>query len=72
MTVIMRKVGQDAQGEPTYQADNGYTMRREHGLTPNGNPLNGRWVLRDADGKFIDFDQYRHDLIEHNNFRTDY
>lgn len=39
-----------------------FTLAREHGKTPNGNELNGRWVLRDAKGEWVDFDQYRHDL----------
>lgn len=58
--------------EQEYRSDDGHTIKREQGLTPNGNPLNGRWVLRDPEGKFIDFNQYRHDLIEHNGFRTAY
>ena len=53
-------------GDP-YTSDDGWTMAREEGLTPNGNQLNNRWVLRDNTGKFIDFDQYRHDLAERNN-----
>ena len=42
-----------------------YTIMREYGKTPNGNDLNGRWVLR-VDGVLVDFDQYRNDLIERN------
>ena len=45
-----------------YQGENGTTLKREYGKTPNGNPLNGRWVLRNSNGKWIDFDQYRNDL----------
>ena len=42
-------------------------MQREHdGTTPAGNPIGGRWVLRDADGVWIDLDQYRTDLAERN------
>jgi hypothetical protein len=48
----------------TYRFENGYTMKREDGLTPNGNPVNNRWVLRDENGVFLDFDQYRNDLVE--------
>lgn len=48
-----------------YQSDCGKTLRREDGLTPNGNPINGKWVLRNEDGVFVDFDQYRHDLASH-------
>ena len=52
-----------------YKSIDGLTVKREDGLTPNGNELNQRWVLRDKDDNFIDFDQYRHDLAERNNFR---
>lgn len=44
--------------------DVAFTMAREQGLTENGNPLNGRWVLRDARGVWVDFDTYRNDLME--------
>ena len=44
--------------------DVAFTMAREQGLTDNGNPLNGRWVLRDAGGGWVDFDTYRNDLME--------
>jgi len=54
-----------------YKSECGYTMRREKkGTTPNGNPLNNRWVLRDCSGNFIDFDQYRNDLAERHNMKT--
>lgn len=39
-----------------------YTARREEGLTPNGNEIGGRWVVRDRDGNFVDVDKYRNDL----------
>ncbi len=39
-----------------------WSLKREYGKTPNGNPINGFWVLRDPDGKFIDYDQSRNDL----------
>jgi hypothetical protein len=32
-----------------YKSTNGWTMARENGLTPNGNELNGKWVLRDPE-----------------------
>jgi len=50
-----------------YIFENGFVMKRENGKTPNGNELNGRWVLRDENGDFIDFDQYRHDLADRHN-----
>jgi hypothetical protein len=38
-------------------------MRREYGtVSPNGNPIEGLWVLRDHDGKYIDYDRYRFDI----------
>lgn len=40
-----------------------FVMRREStGLTPNGNPIGGRWVLRTVRGEWVDVDQYRFDL----------
>lgn len=58
-------------GEESYIFDTGWTMRREYGLTPNGNPMNGRWVLRDDSGKMIDFDKYRNDLAAHYRLNLD-
>jgi hypothetical protein len=49
-----------------YRNNDGTVLRREHGETPNGNPLNGRWVLRNSKGLFIDFDRYRNDIAERN------
>lgn len=48
-----------------------WTMARENGLTPAGNHVNGRWVLR-RDGEWVDFDKYRSDLAERNRFKFDY
>lgn len=65
---VMREVGPEV-----LRTESGFEMKREHGTaSPNGNPINGRWVLRDPAGNFVDFDQYRHDLIERNGFRTAY
>lgn len=42
-----------------------YTMKREYGYTPNGNHLEGYWVLRDNKcSDLIDFGQYRNDIID--------
>lgn len=57
--------------EDVFRAPDGRSIQREAGLAPNGNPLNGRWVLRSAEGEFLDFDQYRHDLAERNDLRFD-
>jgi hypothetical protein len=43
-------------------------LRREGGKTPNGNPMNNRWVLR-SNGEFIDFDIYRNDIVERHSLR---
>jgi len=51
--------------ENHYQADDGVKLKREYGLTPNGNPMDGRWVLRNEKGDMVDFDKYRNDLAEH-------
>lgn len=57
------------QGEDSYVTDEGHTMRREEGLTPNGNPIRGRWVLRNADGSWIGYDENRLDLATRYGFR---
>jgi len=49
----------------------GFTIKRmPWGETPNGNPFAGRWVLHDAQGVYIDHDQYRTDLMERNGFNS--
>lgn len=50
-----------------YKSEEGCTVKREYGKTPNGNDFNGNWVYRDIKGTLIDFDQYRNDLAERNN-----
>ena len=55
-------------GEDHYHAGSGFSARREQGLTPNGNPIGGRWVLRDPQGKWVDVNQYRSDLFEGHGF----
>lgn len=52
-----------------YSDNAGNIMQREWGKTPNGNDLNGKWVLRDILSVMIDFDQYRHDLAERNDIK---
>lgn len=46
-----------------YESSFGHIVQREYGKTPNGNDLNGCWVLRD-NGILVDYDQYRIDLAE--------
>jgi hypothetical protein len=56
--IVMRKVEEDK----LYMSDLGFTMAREDGKTPNGNPIGQRWVLRDPKGHWLDVSQYRNDL----------
>ena len=51
-----------------YSSPCGFAMRRERGLTPNGNPVGGRWVLRNQNGEYVDVDQYRYDLVARHGF----
>lgn len=53
-------------------SDGRQLMREFNTLTPNGNVMGGRWVLRDVNGIFIDFDNYRHDLMERHDLKVDY
>lgn len=66
---ISRKMRQTS--EDNYISDSLHTMQREYGFTPNGNHIGGRWVLRGPDGEWIDFDQYRNDLLIRNHFVTE-
>jgi hypothetical protein len=52
------------QDDDSYRGANGFVMKREAGLTPNGNPIDYRWVLRDKNGGWIDMDKYRLDLAD--------
>lgn len=56
--------------EDNYVGDDGFRMQREYGLTPIGNSIGGRWVLRGPDAQWIDVDRYRLDLLERNGFVT--
>ena len=47
----------------------GYIRREWNSTTPNGNAMNGRWVLRDKCGCMLDYDQYLNDLSEHNEIK---
>lgn len=56
-----------------YRSANFQAAREYDGHTPNGNRFNGRWVLRSLpDGNYIDFDQYRSDLVERHNLELTY
>lgn len=58
-------------GPDNYLSDDGCVLRREYGLTPNGNPMNGCWVLRDKHGEMVGFNRYRNDLAEHYRLKLD-
>lgn len=65
---VMHEIGEDA-----CRAGTGHTAAREcEGLTPQGNSIGGRWVLRAPNGDYIDVDQYRHDLFSRHGFFTSY
>ena len=43
-------------------------MKREiETLTPGGNKMAGRWVLRDNNGELLDYNKYSNDLAERHN-----
>lgn len=60
------------RNEDEFHTHDGRKISREYGECPNGNNINGRWVLRSADGEFIDKDGYREDLAERHNLRFQY
>ena len=50
--------------ENGYRSEDGvWTMKREQGKTPDGNEINGRWVLREND-VYKAMGQYRNDVAE--------
>lgn len=60
--ILMQEVSLDQ-----YISESGYTLAREQGLTPNGNCMNGKWVLRSPSGEMLDFDRFRNDIAERHN-----
>lgn len=62
MRIQMKRVSDNE-----YRSDIGLLLKREYGKTPNGNEVNGRWVLRSSDGEWIDMDKYSNDLADRNN-----
>lgn len=66
--MVKRRMRQTS--EENYIGDGQYRMQREFGLTPNGNSIGGRWVLRGPAGEWIDCDQSRHDLLERHGIVT--
>ncbi len=48
-----------------YESDDGHVIRREpRAVTPGGIEVHDQWVLRDAEGDFIDCDWNFNDLAE--------
>lgn len=45
-----------------YRGDGLVLSREWNSKMPNGEPMSGWWVLRDAEGKMVDYDQYRNDI----------
>ncbi len=56
--------------EDNYMGDGDYRMQREYGLTPSGDHIGGRWVLRGPESEWIDCDQLKQNLLERNGFVT--
>lgn len=69
MEVKMLKLHISEIDTSQYISYDGYSMQREYGETPNGNPMGGRWVFRGKHKELIDFDQYRHDLASRNDIK---
>ena len=54
--------------EEWYESECGLVLKREYkSLSPGGNEMGGRWVLRENMDILIDWGQYRNDIAEHNN-----
>lgn len=55
-------------GDDYYLTDDSkIIIAREYGLSPNGNPYRGSWVMRDyRTGNYIDHDYNRNNLFERN------
>ena len=64
----MNKIILNKVSSKEYKSSSGITLKREYsGSTPNGNKLDGQWVLRDCTEEFITFGTYREDIAEHYN-----
>lgn len=54
--------------EEWYESKCGLKLQREYeSLSPGGNKMDGKWVLRDNMDIMIDWGQFRNDIAEHNN-----
>lgn len=62
---VVAKIKAVTKEQGLYYFANGYCMKRENEtLTPGGNKMSGRWVLRDSYGELVDFDKYSNDIAE--------
>jgi hypothetical protein len=69
-TAILVKLFVERKDDELYVGPDGWMFGREWvQKSPNGNPFNGVWVLRDGAGNYVDHDQYRNDLAERNGFK---
>lgn len=48
-----------------YESNDGYVIAREYGQLPSGAMNPGFWVARSPSGAMLDWNQYRHDLLNH-------
>jgi hypothetical protein len=65
---MIMKIAMVLSGEVYIDPSCGWTMKREYEThTPNGNKMNGRWVLRDENDAIVDFDTYSNDIADRNN-----
>ena len=63
MSIFLQQIHVDL-----YASTCGLTLAREYGKHQTTN-LEGCWVLRDSSNNFIDYDQYRSDLVERNTLK---
>jgi hypothetical protein len=55
-----------------YGLSGGHTMAQEYGLTHAGNPIAGRWVIRNPLGEIVVIDRYRHDALSHSGLKVEH
>lgn len=67
----MKRVFHEVRDNALYTGPDNQTIGREYGKTPNGNGLNGAWVLRGGNGEWLDFDRYINDLAERNDIKLE-
>lgn len=58
----------DDEGKDYYRAKDGSTIQMEFSLEIKTEVYYNKWVLRSENGRLIDFDSFRTDLMERNNY----